>query len=241
MKFNLFKQLLISTGILLCLAPNPSFGQEGSELPTELQAHFQIQGFEVESKSLAQEDSLPRDLRAKTFSQRKTNRDLKSVETTLDQIINIGKKVWQIIKDGKAVAQTTKMSANALPQEVTQWQQMTGWKNPVSRTYKVTYKNVLGATVVEFQYRVSLIPGGRYKGRGLYLTQASVTPLFVKVAWGYALSSSVEIPALVNQGTEEDPIAAMQMDVKWVVENPLTSVEQSQSHFVTGKGEITKM
>lgn len=155
----------------------------------------------------------------------------------VDGIINIGKKIWEIIEAGKPVSNLNmEASANALPQGVKCWNELSNWKAPAVRTFSQGFVNGFGSEVIRFDFDVIYTYGGDLNGVGQYLTNVQVHPKNVSVAWGFSLDAAVEIPSLVNLGSNTDPVAGMQIDVKWKASSYFKEITQSASVFVQGDG-----
>lgn len=163
------------------------------------------------------------------------------INVAIDQIINIGKKVWNIVEAGKPVVDLKMDTANALPMGVTCWNDLSGWAVPQSKVYTVNYTNGFGMNVVTFAYRVSFTAKGNVNGAGQYITNATFMPANVRVAWGYNFSANAEVPSVFNQGTKEAPVAGMQMNMKWNVSTPVVSNIMSQSYFVSGDDTMKEL
>ncbi len=147
-------------------------------------------------------------------------------------------KVWDIIVANKPVVNIEYKNATALPNLAKDdWRALTGWKPERVVLYKLSIKNIYGTTVVDFKYQLKLLAGGGVKGKGLYVASARVLP-DAKVLWGYNLDVSVNVPAVVNTGTEEDPHAAIYIDVTSRVSNTFKNQTQSQSYLLQGDGLI---
>lgn len=156
----------------------------------------------------------------------------------VDGIINIGKKVWEIIVSGQPVMNLNlDNSANALPRGVRCWDQLSNWQVPAVRSYSQSFKNYFGIEVIRFDFDVVFTYGGDLDGKGNYLTNVQVHPRNVYVGWGFGLDASVDIPSLVNLGSVDQPVAGMQVDVKWQATSPLTTFKQGISVFVQGDGK----
>jgi len=63
---------------------------------------------------------------------------------SLDEIVNIGKKVWDIVEKNQPSLDISTSSASAMPNGITDWKQMGGWRDPVSKAYRITYENLYG-------------------------------------------------------------------------------------------------
>ncbi len=159
----------------------------------------------------------------------------------LDKIINLGKKAWSVVELGRPVVNLKMDSANALPQGVSCWSNLAGWAPPQSKTYKVSYVNGFNSQVVSFAFRVIYTSGGSYKGVGRYITNATVIPAELYVAWGYTFNASTVIPSVFNSGSIESPVAGMQLNLNWSVDTVLNHTQQSESFYVGGNGAFKRM
>lgn len=167
--------------------------------------------------------------------------ELDIVDLALDKIINMGKKVWTIVEAGRPVVNIKTDSANALPQGALNWNQLEGWKMPKTKLYEASYKNGYNAEVVNFKFRVLYTYGGNVKGQGAYLTNVTVIPADVSVAWGFKLDVETSVPSVVNAGSSTQPVGAMELLVKWTVSTALQHVEHSQSFYVRGDGQFSDL
>ncbi len=159
-------------------------------------------------------------------------------EKITDGLINIGQKIWSIIKAGQAVVNINiGPSANALPKDVKCWDELENWKIPNVFRNVVKIENIYGYTLSEFQFDLIYTHGGTFNGTGKYLTHVQIFPSNVYAFWMQELNASVEIASLVNMGTTANPIAGMQVDVSWQFKNFLNEIQQSTSLFVTADGK----
>lgn len=166
-----------------------------------------------------------------------------TVVVVLDQVINIGKKVFDVIRAGTPVVNIKRDTANALPSGLKCWSDLGGWKMPKATSYRVVYKNALGMEVVDFTYKVIFTAGGSADGVGRYITNATILPANVHVAFGFDFDVNVTIPSVFNMGTKANPVAGMQMDINWVIRGkiPVNTVQRTESYYVTGKNEIKSL
>jgi hypothetical protein len=151
-------------------------------------------------------------------------------------MVNLGKKVWVLLEKGKPVVDLKTDTASALPKGVKTWMNLSGWKAPKSHVYRLRVENGFGITVIDYSFRVIYTSGGALNGKGRYLTQVSVIPDSVNVVWGFNLSSEVLVPNVVNVGTVQNPVAGMELLVKWTSKTLTSYVEGSKSFFVQGDG-----
>lgn len=166
---------------------------------------------------------------------------LDEAEVILDRIINMGKKIWKIIEANRPVVDYRSDTANALPQGAVAWQQLESWDAPRARIFKVAYENLYGSEVVTFKFRVLYTANGRVNGKGRYLTNVTIVPHELNVAWGYTFNAQGTVPSVVNAGTSREPVAAMELLMKWSVDTVLRHSESSASFYVRGDGEFLNL
>lgn len=157
----------------------------------------------------------------------------------ISQVINFGSKLWKLIEDNKPVVQATSVSANALPAGTEgNWLALENWQNPRGRIYSVTYKNLYGMEVVNFDYRLLFSPGGSYNGQGQYLSNVSVNPQNLSVAWGYNVEADAKVVNVLNTGSKASPVAGIELLVGWKIKTVLKDMRSSTSFFVKGDGNF---
>jgi hypothetical protein len=167
--------------------------------------------------------------------------EISNATVVIDQVINLGKKVWALVAEGKPVVNFKSDVASALPQGITCWSDLTNWSNPISKTYEIIYENGFGMEVIRLQYRVIMVSGGSYQGQGKYVGYATVVPADMHVAWGFNLDVNVAVPVVFNQGTKENPIAGLNLDLKWKTTTPFQSEEGTHSFFMNGMGQFQSL
>jgi len=167
--------------------------------------------------------------------------ELNEAEVVLDQIINMGRKIWTIVDANRPVVNVAGNVATAVPQGLTTWQQLQGWQTPTSKTYRVLYENLYGIDVVDFSFRVLFTHGGNLNGKGRYLTNVTIVPASLDVAWGYTFSAQSIVPNVVNTGSTALPVAGMELQLKWTVDTVLKHSESTASFFVRGDGQFTQL
>lgn len=158
---------------------------------------------------------------------------------TIDQIINIGKKIWEIIEKNKPVVDLKNDYATAVPEGITHWSQLERWNAPKTTLYRLAAKNAYGVETVGVTFAVIRTWGGSYKGKGKFLHGVTVEPLKVDVLWGYTLNMNATIPSVVNVGSSEDPIAAMTVKLGWVIKTVVKESQGSGVYFVRGDGQFS--
>lgn len=172
--------------------------------------------------------------------------EIGDVITVMRDIIAFGKEIYKIIEAGKPVIHTEHVPLSILPfnsaigRDITPMH-LSHWKAPKFVKFKVTYKNAYGAEVVSFIYNINLSYGGKFQGKGAYLTNAQVVPEKISVAWGYNFNAKMSLVGLSNLGTEEDPIAAATLELGYSVSTILKEERNKMTIFISGDGAIQQL
>jgi len=168
-----------------------------------------------------------------------TINNVNAVLDTIDKIVNLGQKVWEIIEKNQPLVNINVNYANAVPYGIQHWTQLQGWSKPKTATYRFVAKNLYGIEVVKVTYQLEFRYNGNYQGKGKFLTGVTIEPISVETAWGYNVSLSAEVPdsTIANVGTHEDPIASMQVQLKWTIHTKLKDSQQKAIYYVRGDGE----
>ncbi|OGS06648.1 MAG: hypothetical protein A2270_01335 [Elusimicrobia bacterium RIFOXYA12_FULL_51_18] len=156
----------------------------------------------------------------------------------LDQIINIFTKVWTIVQQNAPVASINTTYAAAMPQGITAWNQLAEWRKPKTYLYGFYAENLYGAKTVDVKYKVIYTAGGKYRGKGQYLTGVTIIPAGVDVSWGYRFSLAAAVPdsTITNVGTSKDPLAAMQVKLDWKISTALKASNGTSVYYIQGDG-----
>ena len=98
---------------------------------------------------------------------------------------------------------------------------------------------------MDIEYKVLYTSGGRYNGKGRYLTGVTVIPTKVDVNWGTHVTLSAQVPdsTIVNIGTTEDPVAAMQIVLTSRIKTVMSNLNSADVYYIDGNGnmqDITK-
>jgi hypothetical protein len=157
---------------------------------------------------------------------------------TLEKIVNIGNIIWSLIDMGRVHTRVQTYRAFALPKGIGCWTDLENWQIPISKVFSVEYKNLVGKVIAVYSYRISFVYGGNVDGVGKFIANLTVTPVDLRVSWGFNFSSEVHIPATFNIGTRQNPIAGMQVYVFWNIGNSLKAETKSALYFVAGDGRV---
>jgi hypothetical protein len=162
-------------------------------------------------------------------------------QVTLDHLITLGSKVWDFVINNKPTTTYQTLKASIVPSGITSWTQLRGWSRPVSKVYRVEFKNIYGKVAGSFDYRITFVYGGNFGGKGKYIGQISFVPANVKLHTDRSLDVKAELLEPLNFGTEDDPIAAAQLQITW--SSPTTTRYQLNSVdlFLYATGEIQNL
>ena len=168
--------------------------------------------------------------------------DVNSVLDLLDNIVNLAKKIWDIVDDSKPVSNVYTTYATALPYGMSA-SQLSGWSSPRGYRYGFYVNNLYGITCVKVIYRVSFQYGGSYNGTGKYLTGVTVVPEVVDTLIGYSFYMSASVPdsSIVNIGTQANPIAALRLVLQWRISTILKDSQSTAVYYITGNGRFQQL
>ncbi|PIK15648.1 hypothetical protein [Halobacteriovorax sp. JY17] len=173
-------------------------------------------------------------------------KNLGEVIMVVDKLIALGKKIWVIVEAGKPVV-TVNMGApiSVLPKtdngQLAAFYNMDSWSMPMARTYKVSFKNGFGSSVIGFDYTVNFQWGGKYEDKGAYLTGLNVQASNVSVSWGFNFDANSELVSIVNHGSKDSPVAGASVRVNYTAKSVLREIKTSETFHVTGNGLIQKL
>jgi hypothetical protein len=159
----------------------------------------------------------------------------------VQELMTLGEKIWQIIKDGQPTLEFASNSVSAIPNGAVCPFNMSGWSIPQSKTYKLAYKNMFGMEMIGFTYKLIYSFGGSYLSKGAYLTNVAIHPADIHVNWGQGFNANVNVANVLNIGTDENPVAGMQVILEWNVGNVVNKFKSQRVYFVDGRGNVTEL
>lgn len=159
----------------------------------------------------------------------------------INDIINIGEKIWRIIEANQPVVDVSTTYANAYPRGIEHWTDMHSWKAPQATMYEFSAKNLLGMDAVKVRYQVIRMTEGKYKDKGHYLNHVTIEPLKVEVNWGMKFHLLAQIPSVMNVGSSEDPIAGMLATLKWQINTVFKHVQGTSVYYMQGDGDFREI
>ena len=154
-------------------------------------------------------------------------------------IIGVGKELWSIIVANQPVINADINHYSALPPNTTA-DQMENWSDPIETEFQMVYTNMLGMDVVKFNYIISFQYGGSQNGLGKYVANVTVIPSQITVDWGYKVDAQVQNIPPTNLGSTQNPIAMIQVALKWTVTSDFNKEQDGASYFLDGNGRIIR-
>jgi hypothetical protein len=152
-------------------------------------------------------------------------------------IVGIGQELWSIITANQPTVDANINNFSALPKGKSA-DDLENWSDPETADYQVVYANALGMNVVSFNYTISFQYGGSLGGVGRYVTGATMVPSNISVDWGYKLDAEVQNFPPTNIGTDKNPIAMIQMAMKWTVTSTFEKQQLGATYTLDGNGRI---
>lgn len=159
----------------------------------------------------------------------------------LQQLVTLGKEIWQIVKDGAPVISFASNSASAIPAGAVCPFKMSGWSIPQSKTFELSYKNKFGTEMIYFTYKLIYSYGGQFNERGAYLTNVAIHPIDIRLKWGQKFDATVTTAKAINIGTEENPIAGLEISIDWDINTPVMATQSNRTYFIDGTGRVTAL
>lgn len=164
--------------------------------------------------------------------------------SSISTYLYLFKEVWAFLEKNKPVvdADTGNFPYTAvLPTEASKnWEEVQFPAEPprVSQPYVVSRRNLYGLEVIRLEYSIRFTPKGVYRGKGQYLNNVMVSVDNVRVLPGFSLKAESKVLNLLNfGGTREDPVAGLQLFVRWELSSILSGDQGSRSFLISGKGD----
>ena len=172
-----------------------------------------------------------------------TVKQLDAALGAIGSIVNLGEKIWNIIEKNQPVVNVTTKYANAVPYGISSWTQLQGWSRPAAKKYSFSQKNGFGCEVVKVVYQVQYTHSGNLEGKGKFLTGVSIEPLSITTAWAYKVTLASEVPdsTIANVGTSTDPVASMQVQLRWTTHTTMKEMTCKAIYYVQGDGLLQEL
>jgi len=157
----------------------------------------------------------------------------------IDALILIGKKIFDIVKQGAPVVNIKKDALAVVPKGIHVWTELSGWKEPITKVFSVQMFNGFNQAVVDMRLKVSAVHGGSYQNIGSYLSNVVLIPSYVKASWGITLDVWTEAREPVNMGSTGAPVAGLGLDVHYRAKTWLSELSGVSDFFLQGDGQIS--
>ncbi len=154
----------------------------------------------------------------------------------VDAWVVLGQKAWTIVTANKPNATVQQQRLAVLPAANLDWMQLANWQGPASKTFKVDFPSA-GASVT---YTIVFNYGGSFQGQGAFITNLNVIPTALSVGYGKQLTIEVIAGNPINYGAE-NPIAGIELQMKWKLDTPFSHQEGVHAYAVKGNGEIVRI
>jgi hypothetical protein len=172
-----------------------------------------------------------------------TKSNVSGVIMEIKAIIALGKEIYKIVEAGRPVVNTHSEPVQILPKDekgnIVQAFEMSNWKAPRARKYRVSTQNYLGMTPASFDFMLIYSYGGKYRGTGAYITGAQIKPVAVNVKWGYSLNADFKVQSIMNQGSESNPVAGAVLMIDYKISTVLQDSSGNATFHINGLGQTT--
>jgi hypothetical protein len=211
---------------------------EGEHIIQELDMNSEEEILETfgQMSALDQAQSLPRDGKVNKGG------SIGEVIKIADDLIALGEKIYKLIEKGKPVMQTSFAPISVLPKmesgQVADIMTTTNWSLPEMRKFSVSYKNGFGMKVVTFKFTLIFVHSGKYNGKGKYITAAQIIPSTVTASWGFNVSATMKLDAIMNHGSVADPVAGAMLLLTYKVSTLVKAEENNVSFYIGGDGRV---
>jgi hypothetical protein len=158
-------------------------------------------------------------------------------------IVALGEAIYELVKKGKPTNVTEYAPISVVPRDPITKEyvdpfDLEGFSIPVEKNFVAYAKNLAGATVVTFSYKVIFSYGGSYNGNGKYLTNVLIVPGKVETKFGWDFNATMKLSGIMNHGTKAQPVAGIMVTVKYQMNSWSTALERNDTIHITGNGDL---
>lgn len=229
----LIKSILVASFLLTSLASNAIAGQPDLQNDPALR---------IESVSVVEVEAFALPIENRVELPTTPGNPIGEITMIVDGLIALGKKIWPIIDAGRPVINNKLIPAISILPHLDNpagvMTQMANWSVPVTRSYRVSFKNGFNSEVVGFTYTVYFQYNGNLNGVGKYVTSLKVQASQIYAAWGFNFDAVSELVGIANVGSAADPVASGIIQVAYTVRGLLNESRSAQSFYVDGNGNI---
>lgn len=156
----------------------------------------------------------------------------------LDQLVNLGHKVWRIIQQNQPVIEANYKYANAIPKGTTATD-LEYFSPIVHKSHRIKVRNKMDRVVVDLTYTTVHRYGGKYDGQGSFLERVSIVPSKIVASYNYKVNFDVINVTVANVGSKEEPVASMGVDA--LIEYGSTFKKTSRRIMFEFRGDSPKV
>lgn len=158
-------------------------------------------------------------------------------------IVALGEQVYELVKKGKPTNTTEYAPISVLPKAAVSgrevdWDELENFSMPTEKKFVTSIKNGVGNEVVRFEYMVIFSHSGTFNGAGKYITGAEIVPVSVKTSFGWDFSATMKLGGIMNNGTVADPIAGVNLTIKYKMDSWSSAFERNDLIYINGAGQI---
>eukprot|EP00161_Ancyromonas_sigmoides_P010036 TRINITY_DN2501_c0_g1_i5.p1 TRINITY_DN2501_c0_g1~~TRINITY_DN2501_c0_g1_i5.p1 ORF type:complete len:291 (-),score=181.25 TRINITY_DN2501_c0_g1_i5:57-839(-) len=155
----------------------------------------------------------------------------------IDEIVNIGKKVLEIVKEGTPVVNVQSDLATAIPAQATGWLDMSDWKGIKSwGPFVWSRRNGFGTETIHYEFTFDWNYGGRYNGKGSFLQEGTVGNKDIHAAWAHDMDVGLTVGAPSNVGSSAWPVAQVSFTVRMKVDTMINHEQRECKATLMGDG-----
>jgi hypothetical protein len=134
-------------------------------------------------------------------------------------VVNLGKFVWDVVKDNSPVADQKSDNANAVPKGAS-FTDLSGWESdPHSMKLHYYTENIFGRNATDINITCEWYYNGKYNGSGQFINAATVYAS-VDAAFGSTINIKASIDNPMNMGTTQ-ALAALPVRITMQESNKL--------------------
>lgn len=160
---------------------------------------------------------------------------LVSAQVTPNEIIEIGKEIYQAIENNQPVIDVATDWAGVVPSGIGDWTTLSNWHGPQrSEMFSVASKE--GMLLTNFSWTFAWKYGGSYNGVGQYVTQAGIEVLDSYALLSERLDVNVTSANAMNYGTSANPIGGLDVTVSVTSSGFLRQVTKNCTMSLRGDG-----
>lgn len=149
----------------------------------------------------------------------------------VEDVVNVGKAVWDVMKDNAPVTNQATDIASAIPKGA-DFTQLDGWASDQRRlTFHYHTENILGGNTTDLDITCLWNYNGHYQGNGQYISGATVV-VSGDTAWG----SHIDIKANVDSPTNSNGVASLSVRITIHDHNFLQDRTQAMAGSIQGNG-----